>query len=197
MRKGKEKQTGGGRDGEADRAGKATEEKGRQIEQAEEREELQAEQRHEIGWAVVFWSLRVLSRSRRLSCVFCRDPADCLSLVPVWSVRTRKVFWLVWEVMAFRHKRVSHGCRAGPRQGLKGSGGCNNNRWQKGVDVQILFGVECVDKMALQAMLFSHPGVAVREAITGRRSKVSRLVYWLVGLEWGGREKSSKLGSRE
>ena len=24
---------------------------------------------------------------RRLSCVFCRDPGDCLSLVPVWSDR--------------------------------------------------------------------------------------------------------------
>ena len=33
----------------------------------------------------------------------------------------------------------------GPGQGPKGSGGSNHNRWQKGV--------ECVDEMALQAML--------------------------------------------
>ena len=30
-------------------------------------------------------------------------------------------------------------------------------------DVQILFGVECVDKMALQPMLSQHPSFAVRE----------------------------------
>ena len=40
-----------------------------------------------VFWS--FWSLWVLSRSRRLSlpCVFCRDPGDCLSLVPVWFGR--------------------------------------------------------------------------------------------------------------
>ena len=85
----------------------------------------------------------------------------------------------------------------GPGQGRKGSGGRNHDRWQKGVDVQILFGVECVDETALQAMLQQHPGGAVREEKAGGRCKVGRVVYRLVGLEWGGREKSSKSGIRE
>ena len=48
---------------------------------------------------MVLRSLCVLSRSRRLSCVFCRDPGDCLSLVPVWFGRFgfQKDFWLVME----------------------------------------------------------------------------------------------------
>ena len=89
-----------------------------------------------------------------------------------------------------RHKRISHWCRAG--QGRKGSGGSNHKRWQKGVDVQILFG-----EMALQAMLSSHPGDAVREVLEGGRSKVRRVVSWLLGLEWRGRDKSLKPGRQE
>ena len=41
----------------------------------------------------------------------------------------------------------------GPGQGRKDSGRSNHNRWQEGVDVQILFRIECVDEVALQAML--------------------------------------------
>ena len=60
----------------------------------------------------------------------------------------------------------------GTGQGRKGSGGSNHNRWQKGVVVQILFGVECVDEKALQAVFSLHLGGAVREEKAGGRSKV-------------------------
>ena len=40
------------------------------------------------------------------------------------------------------------------RQGAsrKSFGKCDLDRWEKGVYVQFLFGVECVDEVALQAM---------------------------------------------
>ena len=63
---------------------------------------------------------------------------------------SRKVFWLVMGRDGFQTQKRSHGCR--PGQGRKGSGRSNHYRWHQGADVQILFGVECVDEMALQAM---------------------------------------------
>ena len=53
--------------------------------------------------------LCVLSRSRRLS-----FPRACV-VWPHWF--SSKVFWLVMEVISFRHRRRSHGCRArsGPK----------------------------------------------------------------------------------
>ena len=47
--------------------------------------------------------------------------------------------------MAFRHTKRSPGCR-GRSGGRKGSGRSKHKRLQEGVDVQILFGIECVDE---------------------------------------------------
>ena len=62
------------------------------------------------------------------------------------------------------------------------------------MDVEILCRVECVDEVALQAMLQQHPGGAAREVQAGGRCKVGRVVYRLFGVEWRGRQKSSKPG---
>ena len=113
---------------------------------------------------MVFWSLCVLTGSRRLSCVFCRDPNECLSFVLVWSGRIGfwKGFLLSDGKWWLSDKRISHACRArsGPERVLAEAITVDGRReW----DVQILFGVECVDKMALQPMLSQHPSFAVRE----------------------------------
>ena len=63
------------------------------------------------------------------------------------------------------------------------------------MDVQILFRIECVDDVALQAMLQSHPGGAAREVQAGGRCKVGRVVQRLFDVEWRGRQKNSELGS--
>ena len=81
-----------------------------------------------------------------LVCVFCRDPGDCLSLVPVWFGRIGfwKGFWSVVGSDGFQTQEEVLG--VGPGQGRKNSGRSNHNRWQEGVDVQILFRIECVDE---------------------------------------------------
>ena len=104
----------------------------------------------------VFWSFG--------PCVFCRDPGDCLFLVfsvaipsivfpsclcGLAALVSRKVFWLVMGLSDTEEEVLG----VGPGQGRMNSGRSNHNRWQEGVDVQILFSVECVDEVALQAML--------------------------------------------
>ena len=94
---------------------------------------------------VGLWSLVVVCAVAIPATVF---PSCLCGLAALVS---RKVFWLVMGNDGSQTKEEVMG--VGPGQGRKGSGRNYHNRWQKGVDVQILFGVECVDVMALQAML--------------------------------------------
>ena len=58
-------------------------------------------------------------------------------------------------------------------------------------DVQILIRIECVDEVALQAMLQQNPGGAAREVQASRE----RVVCSLFDIEWRGRQKNSEPGS--
>ena len=82
----------------------------------------------------------------------------------------------------------------GPGQGRKGSGGSNHNRWQKGVDVQILFGVECVDKMSLQAMLSNVPASLYGKC---KQAIAAKSGDWSTGSSGSGGEEERKARSLE
>ena len=71
-------------------------------------------------------SLCVLSRSGRLPlpCVFCRDPGDCLSLVPVLFGR---VGFLVSDVRRWLSNTEEEVLGVGEGQGRKSSGRCDHN----------------------------------------------------------------------
>ena len=65
--------------------------------------------------------------------------------------------------------------------------------WGKGEDVQILFRVECVDEVALQATIISQ--WAARKVQAGSCGKVGRVVHRLFDIEWGKRQKKSEPAS--
>ena len=98
---------------------------------------------------MVLWSLCVLSRPS--DCLVCSAaiPAtvfpSCLCGLTV--LVSRKAFWLVVGSVGLHIQKKKSWV-----SGRKGSGRSNHNRGQEGVDVQILFGIECVDEVALQAI---------------------------------------------
>ena len=54
---------------------------------------------------------------------------------------------------------------------------------EEGMDLQMLFGVECVDEVALQTMLHQHPSRAAGKIPAGSGSKNQRMVNGLLDVE--------------
>ena len=85
---------------------------------------------------------------------FCRDSRDSPSFVLVWSLlhSFSKISDREWQRWLPNAKEEIRGSTCG-----KSAGGPHHDRWEEGMD---LFRIQCMDAVALQAMLLQHPGMA-------------------------------------
>ena len=84
--------------------------------------------------------------------------------------------------------------KRGVRLGSKGRGRKDESRLVGGREWtwQVLFRTECVDEVAVQALLQQHPGRVAREVEAGGRREVGRVVLRLCYVEWGGLEAENQ-----
>ena len=135
---------------------------------------------------MVIWSVCFLSRSRRLS-----FPRACVTW-PHWFLEMFSGWW--WEVMAFRHKRRSHGCRArsGPKwfwqkqlhsMAGRSSGRANSVRnrmcGRGGVagDVIITSRRRCTGSFSRRSQQSQETGLQAHQPRVGGREKSSERLY--------------------